>query len=409
MRAIIVSVGTELTTGQTVDTNSAFLSRQLAMRGIAVLEHITVGDDRTAIAAAIAQAVGKAGLVIVSGGLGPTEDDLTRAAMADVLGCELTLNGQCLAEIEAFFAARNRPMNEVNKIQAMIPAKAAAISNHVGTAPGIVAELAGSRIFVVPGVPSEMEWMYHSAIEPALPTHNGIILHRIIHTFGAGESDVGAKIADLMQRGGNPLVGTTVAAGMVSIRIVAHAASLDEAQAMTDRVAVTLRQRLGELVIGENEQTMPMVLGQMLRDARQTVSTAESCTGGLLGKILTDVAGSSDYYVGGVISYSNRLKTALLGVSEQMLAEHGAVSDEVAVALAQGARERLQSDWGISITGIAGPGGGTATKPVGLVCIGLAGPGVAEVQRQIWPGTREIIRLRSALAAMNMLRLKLLK
>lgn len=407
MKAFILSVGTELTSGQVIDTNSAFLSRQLAGLGIATAMHATIGDDRAEIARAILAAAGQAEVVIVSGGLGPTEDDLTRQALADAMGTALEVNSHCLDAIRAFFRARNRQMNETNCIQAMVPRGAEPIDNHVGTAPGLYALLGKAQVFIVPGVPSEMEWMFRNAIAPKLPAQEGVMLYRILHTFGAGESDVGARIADLMRREANPLVGTTVAAGMVSIRVIAHARTPDEAQAMSDGTVAELRRRLGELVVGEGDATLPAAVGELLRKAGQTLTTAESCTGGLVGKLLTDVAGSSDYYLGGAVSYANRLKTGLLGVDESLLAEHGAVSEPVAMAMAKGARERLGSDWSIAVTGIAGPGGGTEAKPVGLVYVAVSGPDGTEVQKLTFPGTREMIRLRSALTGLNMVRLRL--
>lgn len=409
MNAIILSVGTELTTGQTIDTNSAYLARQLAERGIHTMRHVTVADDRADIGAAITEACGKAELVIVTGGLGPTEDDLTRQAMADAMGTQLALDERSLAEISEFFRLRNRAMNETNRVQAMIPAGATAIQNRVGTAPGIAAKVRNAQVFVTPGVPSEMEWMYANAIAPLLPQAGGVIVHRIVHTFGAGESDVGARIADLMRRGANPLVGTTVAAGLVSIRIIACAEAPAQAQAMTDAVVAELHRRLGELIVGEGSATLAGTLGEMLRVRKFTVATAESCTGGLIGKLLTDVPGSSSYYIGGVVAYSNAIKMDVLGVPNELLSAHGAVSEEVAKAMAQGCRERLGSYWAVSVTGVAGPDGGTDAKPVGLVWIGVAGPGGVQAHRWFFPGARDLIRLRSAMAAMNYLRLELLK
>lgn len=409
MKAFILSVGTELTSGQTIDTNSAYLSRQLAAKGIAAIGHATVGDDRAEIAAAISAAAAKADVVIVSGGLGPTEDDLTRQALADAMGVELEIDEHCLAAITAFFKTLNRPMNQVNRIQAMVPRGAQAIDNRVGTAPGLHARLGNAQVFVVPGVPREMEWMYQNAIAPLLPQQAGVMLYRVIHTFGAGESDIGAMIADLMRRDANPLVGTTVAAGMVSVRIIACAQTLAQAQEMTESIARELRQRLGKLVVGEDETTLATAAGELLRQAGQTLATAESCTGGLVGKLLTDIAGSSDYYVGGVISYANRIKTDLLDVPEELIAKHGAVSEQVAAEMAAGCRKRMGSDWAIAVTGIAGPGGGTETKPIGLVYVAVAGPDGAEVQKLTFPGTREIIRLRAALTGLNMLRLRIEK
>ncbi|MFB3891317.1 MAG: competence/damage-inducible protein A [Phycisphaerae bacterium] len=407
MNAIVLSIGTELTSGQTIDTNSAYLARQLAERGISTLEHITVADDQPEIADAIRRSAAKADLVIVSGGLGPTADDLTRQALADAMGTTLEMDDKCLAEITEFFRLRNRPMSPVNQVQAMVPRGATAIPNKVGTAPGLYARIGRCDVFITPGVPSEMEWMYKNAVEPRLPSLSGVIVHRILHTFGAGESDVGAKIADLMKRGANPLVGTTVAAGLVSIRIIACAATVDEARRMTDGTVAAINERLGELVVGEGDMTMAQVVGELLRKRRQTLATAESCTGGLVGKLITDVSGSSDYYLGGVVSYSNRIKAGLLGVEEALLERHGAVSEPVARAMAEGCRKRLGSDWALAITGVAGPTGGTAEKPVGLVHIALAGPHGTEAIRSVFPGTREIVRLRSALMALNLLRLRL--
>jgi len=408
MNAIIVSIGDELANGQTVDTNSAYLARELAMRGIAAIEHITVGDDQGAIAAVLRSAAGRADVLIVTGGLGPTADDLTRQALADAMGVGLALDEASLTDIEGFFRRMGRVMIDANRIQAMVPIGAAAIRNEVGTAPGLYARLGRCEVFITPGVPSEMRWMFQNAIAPRLGSQGGVILHRILHTFGEGEGNVGATIEDLMRRGGNPTVGTTVAAGMVSIRVVARAENLEAAQAASEATVQELRRRLGALVIAEGDVTMAAAVGELLRSKGATLATAESCTGGMLGEMLTSMPGSSDYYVGGVVSYANQAKETMLGVPGELIAQHGAVSEPVARSMAQGVRARLGSDWGIAITGIAGPGGGTAEKPVGLVWIALAGPGGTQAWRQVFPGTREVVRLRATLAAMNRLRLELL-
>jgi len=408
MNAIIISVGDELTSGQTVDTNSAYLSRRLAELGIATIEHRTVGDDQSAIASAVGDAAGRAELVLVSGGLGPTEDDLTRQALAQAMGRPLVANAECLRDIEEFFRVRNRTMSPANRIQAMIPETAEPMHNRAGTAPGIAARLGRAQVFVVPGVPFEMTWMYENCILPRLPRQEGVIVNHAIHTFGAGESDVGANIADLMKRGQEPVVGTTVAAGMVSVRVYARGKTIEDAKRQADDVAKVVKERLGELVVGEQDQTMASVVGELLRGKKQTLGTAESCTGGLIGEMITAVSGSSDYYLGGFVTYSNKLKEDLLGVPAKTLAEHGAVSESVAVAMAEGCRRKLACDWAIAVTGIAGPTGGTTEKPVGLVFTALAGPSGTSAARHLFPGTREVVRLRSALAAMNYLRLGLL-
>jgi len=406
MNAIIISIGDELANGQTVDTNSAYLSRELAARGIAAVRHVTVGDDQAEIAQVFAESAWRAPLVIVTGGLGPTADDLTRQGLAQAMGgVALRLNEQCLAAIEERFRRMNRIMVGANRVQAMVPEGADALPNDVGTAPGLHARIGGADVYVMPGVPSEMRWMFQHVIGPRLGVREGVRLHRILHTFGEGESNVGVLIEDLMRRGSNPTVGTTVAAGLVSVRVVTYADTIEHARDESECVICELRRRLGDLVVGEDEQTLPAVVGGLLRSRGQTLATAESCTGGLLGELITDVSGSSDYYLGGVVSYANSAKQSLLDVDPSLFVEHGAVSEPVARAMAEGVRRRLGSDWGVSITGVAGPGGGTAAKPVGLVWVAVSGPSGTRAWRLHWPGGRDVIRLRAALAALNYIRL----
>jgi nicotinamide-nucleotide amidase len=407
MNAIILSVGDELASGQTIDTNSAYLARRLAARGIRAVEHVTAPDDRRRIAEAIRRGAKDAELLVITGGLGPTDDDLTRQALADAMGVELVLDEPSLAAIEKFFRALSRPMADANRAQAMAPRGANVLPNRMGTAPGIHARVGAAEVYVMPGVPAEMEAMFEEAVLPRLPAGEGAIALRLVHCFGAGESDVGTKIADLMRRDANPLVGTTVAAGMVSIRIQGRAASEAEGSTLADRAVEEVRRRLGDLVVGQGEQTMASVLGGLLRGRGQTLATAESCTGGMIGAMLTAVGGASDYYRGGVVAYANDAKADLLDVPRPMLEAHGAVSEPVAAAMAEGCRERFRADWALSATGVAGPAGGSPQKPVGLVFLGLAGDEGTRVQRAVFPGTREAIRLRASLAAMNMLRLKL--
>lgn len=409
MKAIIIGVGDELVSGQTVDTNSAYLSRRLAENGIITLEHRVIGDRQDAIADVIRNAAARADYVLVTGGLGPTEDDLTRQALADVMNEPLSLDPQCLADVEGFFRRLNRPMAPSNRIQAMIPRGAQAMRNEAGTAPGIKARLGQAHVYIMPGVPSEMKWMYDHCVVGELPAESGVVLHRVVHTFGQGESNVGGVIADLMKRGADPLVGTTVANGIVSIRVVSAGQTAAGAKQKSDAIVAILRDRLGTLVVGEGDDTLAGITGGLLRENAQTLATAESCTGGLIGELLTAVSGSSNYYLGGFVTYSNQLKHKLLGVPENLLAAHGAVSEPVAAAMAQGCRRTAGSAWALSATGIAGPAGATAEKPVGLVFIGLDGPNGTQVQQHVFPGARDMVRLRAALTAINMLRLELLK
>ncbi len=404
MRAAIVSVGDELTSGLTVDTNSAWLARKLGERGILVAVQMTVPDDKSAIARTLSSAAGQAELVIVTGGLGPTADDLTREALADVLGSPLTPDKPSIDRIEGFFRARGRRMVESNRRQAMIPEGAEAIANELGTAPGIEARLGGARVFVLPGVPSEMKDMFGRCVLPRL-TGEAVLLHRTLHTFGSGESDIGTAIADLMAPGRSVHVGTTASSGLVSIRLYCRGETPSQTRELIDETCSEIHRRLGELVIGEDDFSMAEAVGGMLRAHGQTLATAESCTGGMVGQMITAVAGSSEYYLGGVVAYSNELKQELLGVPAETIETSGAVSAETAKAMALGARDRLGTDWAVSLTGIAGPGGGTAEKPVGLVFTGLAGPDGVDSERHVMPGTRDMVRLRAALASLNGLRL----
>ncbi len=408
MKAIIISVGDELVAGITVDTNCAHLARRLGERGIEVAAHHTVADDRRAIAEAITSAAGAADVVVVTGGLGPTADDLTRQALADALGVGLELDEQRLAEIEEFFAHRGRQMQPGNRVQAMSPAGAESLANPLGTAPGIAARLGGASIYVLPGVPHEMAEMFDQAVAPRLATGDRYIVHREVHCFGQGESDIAARIADLMARGANPTVGTTASGGMVTVRIAARGGSGDEAGGLAERAIASVRERLDELVVGVDGETMAEAVGRLLRQSGRTVATAESCTGGRIGWMLTAVPGSSDYYLGGVVAYSDDVKWQLLEVRAELLKRQGAVSKPVAGAMAAGCRRVMGADFGLSVTGIAGPGGGSDEKPLGLVYIGLAGPRGVSVHRHVLPGTRDIIRLRASLTALNHLRLELM-
>ena len=407
MKAIILGIGNELTSGQTIDTNSAYLARRLVARGIETVAHHTLGDERSAVAEALADAAERAELVLVTGGLGPTADDVTRHGLADALGAELVLHEPSLRRLEAFFRRRGRTMVPANRIQVMFPAGSEPIDNRCGTAPGIAARLGTSQVYVLPGVPHEMRAMFDEQIAPRLPAAKIAIAERTLHTFGTGESDVAARIADLMRRGANPTVGTTVRAGLISIRVSAVGRSAERAGELADGVLDEIRRRLGDWVVGADDATMASVVGELLRQAGQRLATAESCTGGLVGAMVTDVPGSSDYYLGGVVAYANAVKQDALGVPEALLRDHGAVSEPVARAMAAAARERFGADWAVALTGIAGPGGGSDDKPVGLVYIALASSAGVDVHRHVFPGDRVIIRLRAATAALNYLRLAL--
>lgn len=422
MTSIILSIGDELVLGQTVDTNSAWLSTQLAAVGCDILAHLTVPDAQHAIEQAMRQAVGRCDVLVVTGGLGPTEDDLTRQALAALLNQPLEVNDTWLAELERFFKQRGRPMPLSNRIQAMIPRGARMIFNHNGTAAGIDATYQSPdqktvcRLFCMPGVPGEMKRMFERDVRPHLQqaAAGAIILSRTLHTFGQGESTIAEKLGTQMMRDRNPSVGTTVSGGVVSLRLNARFPSHAEAQAQLDHITQACYDALGDLIYGQDQDTLQSVVAHQLLHPSSamphpySLTTAESCTGGLLAKYLTDIPGSSAYFTQGFITYANEAKTGLLGVSPALLQQFGAVSEPTAQAMAQGARQRAQSDFALAISGIAGPEGGTPDKPVGTVCIALATPQATTARTFLFSGDREMIRDRSAKMALSLLRYHLL-
>jgi nicotinamide-nucleotide amidase len=412
MDAIVISVGTELTLGQTVDTNAAWLSQQLAEIGMHVIEHTTIADEMHSIRRGIEHACDRADTVLISGGLGPTEDDLTRQALAAAMGVELQLHQDCAERVRTFFTRRNRRMPDSNLVQAMFPAGSTPLENTCGTAPGIRATCGKASVFVMPGVPREMRTMYERDVKPALAgsAGAGVLLTRTIRCYGAGESDMGDKIRDLMQAGCNPAVGITAQHAIIGIRINARAETREQARLMLDETADEVRRRLGTLVFGQDDDTLELAVGRLLAEQSKTVSTAESCTGGLIAESLTDVPGSSAYFIDGVVTYANEAKIRLLGVPAELITQHGAVSREVADAMATRCRQLSGSDFALSVTGIAGPAGGSADKPVGLVYIGLADAEGCRVSEHRLGDylTRHEIRDRTRKAALNRLRLRLI-
>jgi len=412
-RAWVLATGTELALGQSVDTNSPWLAARLAALGVRTERHVVVADDLAALRDVLREATRGCDIVVLTGGLGPTEDDLTRQALADVAEVPLELHPPSLEHLRAFFAARGRRMPERNVVQAMVPRGAQVLPNTCGTAPGLRVRLGRADCFALPGVPFEMYAMFEREVAPALRSAAGgaVLLFRRLHTFGLGESDVGQRLADLMQPGRNPTVGTTAQHGVIVVRLYASARSESEAQQRLDETEAEIRQRLGTIIFGTEDETLAAAVGKLLLGTGATLSTAESCTGGLIGKLLTDVPGSSAYYVGGAVSYANEVKTALLGVPNELLERYGAVSEPVARAMAEGAAARLGTSHAVAVTGIAGPTGGTPQKPVGLVYIGLHSPGRTEGYEYRFGSDypRDVIRLRAAHTALNLLRLKLLE
>ncbi len=410
MKAEIISVGSELTSGQNLDTNSQWLSRRLAEIGIPVGWHTTVADDLGANVEAFRIAAGRAGLVLATGGLGPTQDDLTREALAQAAGVELAINESSLADIRAMFARRGRSFPERNRVQAYFPAGAEPIPNANGTAPGVWMLLGACPVAAMPGVPSEMYSMYETQVKPrllGLGLGGGVLVQRKINCFGAGESAVEEKLLDLTRRDHVPEVGITVSDAVISLRILASAPDAAAAQALIAPVERTILERLGSLVYGFEDEELQDVVLRLLGEKRLTLATAESVTGGLVAERLCRHPGASEWFRGGIVAYDNRVKVALLGVPQDLIDEHGAVSAAVAEAMAVGCRARLGTDLAVSTTGLAGPGGTSADKPVGLVHVGLAWEGGVRSRQWNWGGTRTEVQSRTAKLALDQVRLHL--
>ncbi|HUT30424.1 MAG TPA: competence/damage-inducible protein A [Sedimentisphaerales bacterium] len=408
--ASIVSIGNEVLSGQTIDTNASYLSGELLAIGIPVVSVYAIGDDIDSIARAFCLAAGDGDIVLATGGLGPTDDDVTREALAKFLGSKLVFEEKLLRKIEDFFERRTVEMSPRNKVQAYIPVGSKALENNIGTAPGIMAQAQGKLIIALPGVPSEMKQMFEESVLERLKEVAGgqALAVRKLKCFGAGESSIAELLGPLMQRGRDPLINSTACHGVITLHIVATAGDEDAAKEMADEDEKLLLNMLGELVYGTGEQTLAQVVGQKLRQGNKTLAVAESCTGGILAALLTDVPGASDYFMLGWVTYSNSAKISELGVGAELIEKYGAVSEPVAVAMAEGARRKGGTDYAIAITGIAGPGGGTEQKPVGRVYISVVWAGRSETKGYFFSGDRDSIRLRAAQTALNILRLKLM-
>ena len=404
----ILAVGTELLLGQLVDTNTPHIAASLAASGVDVFATHAAGDNRERIAAAMRAALQRADGVVTSGGLGPTVDDLTKEAACDALGLELEMHEPSLAAMKERFANLGFEMRENNVKQALMPRGAVVLANPHGSAPGFVAlGRDGKFIASMPGVPREMKPMLAERLIPWLRerfTLDAAIHTRILHTVGIAESEIDHRIDDLFRAMENPKIAVLAHDFRCDVKIMAKAHSQEEAQRLIVPLEHEIVKRLGGHIYGVDEQTLPGAVHVLLQQAHHTLAVAESCTGGRIAAALTAVPGSSKSFFGGVVAYDNSVKMQMLGVQKETLERHGAVSEQTALEMARGVRERLGTDYGVSTTGVAGPSGGTPEKPVGLVWFAVSGNGVEKaVQRSLPSGDREAIQARATVAALTLL------
>lgn len=403
MHAHLITIGNELLSGRTMNTNAAFIGEQLAAAGAPVLQATVIGDDVGQIVAVIASALEQCDVAIVSGGLGPTHDDVTKVAIARALDVQLVHDERALKQIVDTYRRWGRPLPDIARTMALTPTGAMLLANRWGTAPGLHFTRGDKHLFAVPGVPREMRGMIIESVVPiirSLPSATPVYVRAVI-TSGVSESKLSEQLVDLIPAPESEIsMAFLPGYSGVEIRL-----STESGEQAILALAARIRERLGDAVVGLVEEAgLVATVARMLVERHETLATAESCTGGLLGKILTDRPGSSEYYLGGVVAYSNDIKERLLGVPRDVIETHGAVSSETVLAMAAGARDRLHAAYALSITGIAGPGGATPEKPVGLIYLGLAYPG-GERHRQLnLSDDREQNRERSAYAALDFLR-----
>lgn len=411
MKAEIITTGTELLLGKTLNTSAFFLAGQLSGLGMEVVSQTTVGDNKERLIQAVNQALNRSEIIVLTGGLGPTADDLTKEIIAEELGLKMRFDHRSMDAINNFYQSKGIVPPGSDK-QAYFPEGAAILPNDAGTAPGALIRKDGKICLILPGPPSEMSVMFERYALPELKrtmkNKIGKMFVRVLKVFGLGESELEPLLSDLMP-GPRPFLTLLDMHTYMDVRITLRNGEDSDARSILDRTEEEIRRRLGDKVFGVDDETHSFVVGQLLRERKLTLATAESCSGGLLGGRITAETGSSDYYLGGVISYADSAKEKMLGVQRTSLLLEGAVSGTVAVEMAKGVCRAFGTDLGLSTTGIAGPGGSTPDKPVGLVFLGLAYPGGARAEKHLFTGNRESIRNMAVEAALNLLRIHLLQ
>ncbi|MEN6326890.1 MAG: competence/damage-inducible protein A [Syntrophomonas sp.] len=410
-KAYIISTGTELMLGSTIDSNSVFLSEKLSAAGIKVIGKSTVGDSEEYKRTAFENGVKMADIIISSGGMGPTSDDLTKEVACAVMGSEMVVFDAEVKRLEDFFRRRNRSMPECNLKQAMFPREAQILKNSRGTAPGMYLKKDGKAVILLPGPPREMQNMFINEVEPLLkqdfPAVN-MVARQTIKVLGPGESQVEELLGELMHAAEEYSLALLAQDGEVHIKITAEGKDLPDSQNILAGISAQITAKMGKNVFGYEGDKLEAIIGDLISRSGKTLALAESCSGGLLGKMITDIPGSSKYFWGGVISYSNDAKMKLLGVNPATLDKFGAVSSETAAEMARGIIEKSRADLALSITGIAGPDGGSEEKPAGLVYIALADAGSCWVKEMRFVGGRDAVRILAAKSALDLLRRYLL-
>ncbi len=410
MKAEILAVGTELLMGQIVNTNAQYISSELPDVGVSVYYHSVVGDNPERLKESLELALKRCDVVITTGGLGPTQDDLTKETIAQAFGKKLVLHEESLKDIRAFFKKIGREMTQNNEKQAYMPEDCIILKNNNGTAPGCIMEKGEKIIVMLPGPPSEMKPMFNDFVFPYFREKSSYSIEsKYLRIFGIGESAMETKILDLIDGQTNPTIATYAKEGEVTIRVSAKVEQGKDAQKLLEPVIEEIRKRTGQCLYSEEDQTLDQVAANLLLKNNLTIATAESCTGGLISQTLTDIPGISRVFMGGAVTYSNDAKEEYLGVKKETLMQYGAVSRETAKEMAEGIRKRLKTDIGVSVTGIAGPDGGTAEKPVGLVYIGLSSDQGTITKELRLLGNRKRIRTITALHVFDMIRRHILK
>ncbi len=406
MNAENISIGDELLLGQTVNTNASYIGEKLAEIGVQLKWVTTVGDDEKDIEDAFTLAWARTDFVLVTGGLGPTHDDITKTVVARFFDSKLVLDEDHLRKMKALFERYGIPMAKINETQALVPDKCVVIENARGTAPGMLFEEKNKAFIVMPGVPAEMKGMMEKTILPYLKEISGgrVIKYKVLRTTGVPESTLFERITNLKEIEQFVKVAFLPKYTGVDIRLTVHETNEKRADEKLAEAEKLMREKISDCVYAEEDTSLEEAVGRLLRKKKLKIAVAESCTGGIIAGKITDIAGSSDYFERGVVTYSNRAKIELLGVPEELLEKYGAVSEDVARAMAEGAKKNSGSDIGLSVTGIAGPDGGTKEKPVGTVYVAISYAGETIVKKLFFPGERNIVRERTANAALNLVR-----